>query len=203
MQINLINVGKRYNLDWIFRNIDYTFTQGECYAITGSNGSGKSTLLQIIAGYILHSEGFVHYNLNDQNLSETDCFKEISFIAPYLELIEEMTGLEFLQFHATFKTLTKSNPEILESVGLTNAANKQIRNFSSGMKQRLKLAQAFFTNTPILLLDEPCTNLDNAGIDLYHNLIKDYASNKLIVVSSNDKIEYSFCTKIIPMENYK
>ena len=92
---------------------------------------------------------------------------------------------------------------MLEKVGLHNAADKQIRYFSSGMKQRLKLAIAIFSNAPILLLDEPCSNLDKEGIELYHDLIQQYALHKLIIVGSNDPQEYSFCKHQVNLLEYK
>ncbi len=214
MQIKLTNTGKRYNREWIFRHVDYEFSSGKSYAITGPNGSGKSTLLQVIAGAVQHNEGKIEYNDIRSNIqhpassiqypvSNIDAYKYISIATPYLELIEEMTAIESLDFHATFKTLTKSIPEMLAEINLENAASKQIRYFSSGMKQRLKLAQAFFSNTPVLLLDEPTTNLDADGIALYHKLINKYAKEKLVIVSSNDKQEYSFCEEVILISNYK
>jgi ABC-2 type transport system ATP-binding protein len=123
----------------------------------------------------------------------------------FLELVEEMTAKEMLHFHAQFKPLinTISITGILKIVGLENAANKQLRYYSSGMKQRLKLAQAFFSNSPVLLLDEPTTNLDADGIALYHQLIDNYTSNKLVVVSSNDKQEYDFCKEVIAIADFK
>jgi ABC-type multidrug transport system ATPase subunit len=92
---------------------------------------------------------------------------------------------------------------ILEIIELTSAANKQIRYFSSGMKQRIKLAQAIFSDVPVLFLDEPCTNLDETGYTLYQSLIQNYASQKLVIVSSNDKAEYHFCEQVIDIKNYK
>ena len=125
--------------------------------------------------------------------------------APYLEVIEEMTATEFLKFHQKFKPLVAglSIQEILSVVGLTNAAHKQIRYYSSGMKQRIKLAQAIFSETPVLLLDEPCTNLDLEGIQLFHHLINNYTHNRLVIVSSNDKQEYGFCENTISILDYK
>ena len=114
-----------------------------------------------------------------------------------------MTAKEFLEFHAAFKPLTKSIIEILLAVGLENAANKQIRYYSSGMKQRLKLAQAFFSNTSVLLLDEPTTNLDEEGIAVYKKLWAANTQNRLVIVSSNDKVEYENCGEIISLGDYK
>lgn len=203
MQITLTNTGKRYNREWIFRHFNYEFLAGRRYAITGSNGSGKSTLLQVIAGALTHNEGSVEMKKGDQPVVEENCYRHISLAAPYLELIEEMTANECLDFHHQFKPLSVSKEEILAVISLEKAAHKQIRYYSSGMKQRLKLAQAFFCDTPILLLDEPTTNLDAEGIALYQQLITNHTYNKLIIVSSNDPQEYRFCEEVIAIGDYK
>jgi ABC-type multidrug transport system ATPase subunit len=203
--VRLNNVGKRFNREWIFRRFTYQFQSGKKYAITGPNGSGKSTLLQVIAGSLTHNEGNIEFKNEQQTTNNEQLYSYISIAAPYLELIEEMTAKEMLQFHAQFKPLINNHSieEILQTVGLQNAINKQIRYYSSGMKQRLKLAQAFFSNTPILLLDEPTTNLDADGIALYHHLINNCTFNKLVIVSSNDKQEYEFCEEVIGIGGYK
>ncbi len=206
MNIILNNTGKRYNREWIFRNLNYNFSFGSSYAITGANGSGKSTLLQIIAGASLHSEGVVEWTETpgtQKKMAAETAYLQIAFAAPYLELIEEFTANEMLAFHAKFKPLTKNTAAILQTAGLYKAANKQIRYYSSGMKQRLKLAQAFFSNTPVLLLDEPTTNLDEEGIALYEQLIQNHTAGRLVIVSSNDKREYAHCRQTIYMQDYK
>jgi len=205
MQIQLEQIGKKYNREWIFRGLSYTFQAGKKYAITGPNGAGKSTLLQTIAGSTVLSEGSIKYSIAGQEILSENAFKNLSICAPYLTLIEEMTALEFLAFHQSFKCLMPGiTPDtVLEIIGLTTAAHKQIRYFSSGMKQRIKLAQAVFSEVPVLFLDEPCTNLDETGYALYHSLIQNYASHKLVIVSSNDKAEYHFCEEVIDIKNYK
>jgi ABC-type multidrug transport system ATPase subunit len=205
MHIQLEQTGKKYNREWIFRGLSYTFQAGKKYAITGPNGSGKSTLLQTIAGSTVLSEGSIQYSTAGQTVAPENAFKNISICAPYLTLIEEMTALEFLAFHESFKSFMPGiKPSaILEIIDLTSAASKQIRYFSSGMKQRIKLAQAIFSDVPVLFLDEPCTNLDETGYALYQSLIQNYASHKLIIVSSNDKAEYHFCEEVIDIKNYK
>jgi len=132
-------------------------------------------------------------------------YQYISIAAPYLEVIEEMTVTEFLHFHQAFKPLLPalSIEEIIEATGLGNAAHKQIRYYSSGMKQRVKLAQAIFSDVPVILLDEPCTNLDSTGIALYQQLINTYCKQRLVIVSSNDEAEYGFCEAKINMIEYK
>ena len=205
MRIQLEQIGKKYNREWIFRGLSYTFQAGKKYAITGPNGAGKSTLLQTIAGSTVLSEGSIKYSIAGQEILPENAFTSLSICAPYLTLIEEMTALEFLVFHQSFKCLMPGiTPDTaLEIIGLTTAANKQIRYFSSGMKQRIKLAQAIFSDVPVLFLDEPCTNLDETGYALYQSLIQNYASHKLIIVSSNDKAEYHFCEEVIDIKNYK
>ena len=205
MKITLSNSGKRFNRDWIFRKADLIFLPGHTYAITGSNGSGKSTLLQTLAGSMEISEGSIEWKLNDTSIHADNIYSYLTIAAPYIEVIEEMNALEFLQFHQQFKPLLKvlSILEILKLVGLEKAASKQIRYYSSGMKQRIKLAQAIFSDAPLLLLDEPCTNFDATGFVLYHQLIKDFTKNKTIIVSSNDVNEYSFCENVINILDYK
>ena len=212
MQITLTNTGKRFNREWIFRHCHYQFKQGHTYAITGPNGSGKSTLLQVIAGAVMQSEGEITYtqtmnqiegSVTTNNIPPDQSYRNLTFAAPYLELIEEMTAMELLRFHATFKPLLSSPEDILKEVNLEKSAHKQIRYFSSGMKQRLKLAQAFFSRSTVLLLDEPTTNLDKEGIDLYHKLAGEHSKEKLVIVSSNDPQEYHFCKEVISISNYK
>jgi ABC-type multidrug transport system ATPase subunit len=200
-QISLIDAGKRFNKDWIFQSLNVAFEQGQHYALIGNNGSGKSTLLQILSGYTTLSKGSIEWN----NADSQTAYDQISIAAPYLELLEELTTIEHFKFHATFKSLvdTLSIQEMIQLIGLENATHKQIRYFSSGMKQRLKLALAIFSTSPILLLDEPCSNLDKEGYALYKELIQKYAMHKLIIVGSNDPEEYTFCTQQINLMDYK
>ena len=205
MKINLSQAGKRFNREWIFRNATLEFQPNFSYAITGPNGSGKSTLLQCIAGMMQLSQGTVQYTINGRRLPNEQLYKHVSFCAPYLELIEEMTLIEFLHFHFGFNNLVPGIDvkKIIAILQLQEAANKQIRYYSSGMKQRVKLAQAIFSETDAVLLDEPCSNLDLQGIDLYHSLINDYCQNRLVIVSSNDEVEYRFCKEIINIHSFK
>ena len=205
MNILLNNTGKRFNREWIFRKLNYQFLHGKSYAITGTNGSGKSTLLQIIAGATLYSEGTIEYQSAQSNkiAAAENAYKQIAIAAPYLDLVEELTATEFLTFHNNFKPFTTGFAEMLLAVGLQKAADKQIRYYSSGMKQRLKLAQAFFSETSVLLLDEPTTNLDEEGIEVYKKLWANNTANRLVIVSSNDKMEYENCNAVIKIGDYK
>jgi ABC-type multidrug transport system ATPase subunit len=205
--LELKNVGKRFNRNWIFRHLNYTFKSGTAYAITGANGSGKSTLLQVLAGATTLSEGNI-LMAKDENTTSSippeNHYRNLSIAAPYLELIEEMTLTEFLQFHFQFKPiLTDYNVStIIQFIQLKNAANRQIRHYSSGMKQRVKLAQAIFSNVPVVLLDEPLTNLDVHGIELYYQLIENFCTNRMVIICSNSESEMHFCTERLVIENF-
>ncbi len=219
MKIVFSDAGKRFNREWIFRHFTYSFEKGNAYAITGPNGSGKSTLLQVLSGSMHMNEGSMRYEARSQKsevvlrqaqdqkpeIPHEEIYNHVSICAPYLEVVEEMTLKEFLDFHHGFKPFLPgvTADSIIATLGLEKAANKQIRYYSSGMKQRVKLAQCIFSDTQIVLLDEPCTNLDIAGIELYHQLIDDHCKGRLVVVSSNDEEEYRFCKEKVDINNYK
>ncbi len=98
MRINLFNAGKRFNRDWIFRKADLTFLPGHTYAIIGANGSGKSTLLQTLAGSMEISEGKIEWQYNNTSRDADNIYSHLTIAAPYVEVIEEMTAVEFCCF---------------------------------------------------------------------------------------------------------
>jgi ABC-type multidrug transport system ATPase subunit len=205
INISLENIGRRFNRDWIFRGIDYNFTSGESYAILGPNGSGKSTLLQILNGSLSPSTGDISFLNSGDKIDIEKVFSYLSLAAPYLELIEEFSLEEVIDFHFKFKPYKEgiSKESIIELLSLPGNKNKLIRYFSSGMKQRLKLALAFCSDTPMLMLDEPTSNLDTQGIDWYLNLVEQFAQGRLTIVCSNQQHEYSFCKHTLSISDYK
>lgn len=206
MKIILDKVGKKYNYEWIFRNVNLEISPETPLAVTGSNGSGKSTLLQIISGHMLPSEGQLRFIDSTTDIKDEDVYKHISIAAPYLELIEEFTIPELVKFHLQFKKFL-GNIDLdafLEITGLYSSRNKAIKYFSSGMKQRVKLALAILSNTGVVLLDEPCSNLDAKAVEWYQNLIHDYSKSRTIIVCSNLlKHEYEFCNTFISINDFK
>jgi len=202
MEIIAGNIGKKFSKEWIFRNLSFNLKQSQSLAITGPNGSGKSTLLQILAGATPPTEGQVDYLKGKFILSPDHFYKFISFAAPYLELIEEMTIRELAEFHKGFKPFSEniSTNEFLSKIALNHAADKEIRYLSSGMKQRVKLGLALFSDTPILMLDEPTTNLDSKGTDWYLEEITKQLNKKIIIICSNQRHEYEFCEEIIKVD---
>lgn len=205
MKVELQNVGKRYNRDWIFRKFNYIFEADGRYAVTGPNGSGKSTLLQILAGSLTHNEGSLSYLIDGKQRTDHEIYRQVSIAAPYLELIEEMTLREFFAFHGNLKGWMNNFcvSDIMDIISLRYVADRQIRYFSSGMKQRVKLGQAILSDAALVLLDEPATNLDEEGIQLYNRLIADFCQGKTVIVSSNDPKEYTFCKTVIDIKVYK
>ena len=205
MKITLQNIGRRFNRDWIFRNIDYTFSPGETYAVLGPNGSGKSTLLQVLNGSLAPSAGDLKYFLGDVPVEIDAVFKHVSLAAPYLELIEEFTMDEMAEFHFKFKSYRPGMDKdaVISLLNLQGGRNKMIKYFSSGMKQRLKLTLAFCSDTPMLMLDEPTSNLDAQGVDWYLNLVQQFAADRLTIICSNQQQEYSFCKHQLNISDYK
>jgi ABC-type multidrug transport system ATPase subunit len=205
LKIRLEEASKRFQYEWVFKNLSLELTQGNSLAITGSNGSGKSTLLKCLSGAIPITSGKIEYSLDEKSISEADWFTYLAISAPYMEVPEEFSLEELLNFHFKFKKPLDSIPleEIIEKLYLSQHKSKQISQFSSGMKQRLKLGLALFSDVSIILLDEPTSNLDRKGIEWYQEMINQYAQNRTLVICSNEPREYEFCEQKIALEDYK
>lgn len=197
-------LGKRFNREWIFKDFSYRFTAGKTYGITGPNGSGKSTLLQVLWGQVPQSSGSVSYQVNGLKQPVENIFQQVSIATPYLDLIEEFTLVELLDFHFKMKKIrpqlsVKNLPELLE---LTPAKDKLIGNYSSGMRQRVKLGLALFTEASFVFLDEPFTNLDEKAIIWYKNQAN-LISGSTVFIASNDPREYENSHENIRITDYK
>ncbi len=203
LKIELINIEKKFNQELLFSGISHTFTAPCKAALLGINGSGKSTLLQIISGYLSPGKGQINYMSDGRKLAEDEIFEMVSICAPYLEIIEEMTLVEFLEYHFAFKKQRMPLNEIIRYIGLEKSKDKFIEQYSSGMKQRVKLAQAFCCDTSVLLLDEPCTNLDEDGFALYEKMLNDFTENRIVIIASNDPKETKCCTEKYFIRDFK
>jgi ABC-type multidrug transport system ATPase subunit len=205
VQITLSDIGKKFNRQWVFKGINLEISSQQSLALVGNNGSGKSTLIQIIFNFQTYSKGSINYWLNQKLLTEEELVGKISLAAPYLELFEDFTLIEMLQFH--FKLIPKqadiSLEEMISNGGLGGQENKAVKYFSSGMKQRLKLLMAVYADTPLLLLDEPCSNLDNQGIEWYRNLVQTQLKKRTIIIASNQLFEYDFCDSTLSVHDFK
>ncbi len=203
LQIVLQNISKKYSNHFILKDFSYTFNSEHSYAILGSNGSGKSTLVRMLSGLYSPSKGEIQFYHNGKKISDDKVFNHVSLAAPWSDLIEDFKLIELLEFHFKFrKTLNNiSAKEMISIAGLENASNKFIHQYSSGMKQRVRLLLAFFTQSEIILLDEPSSNLDTAGKQWYRMLIEKYSSDRLMVVASNHITEeYDFCKETIELK---
>lgn len=205
MRIEAENLGKRFNREWVFRKFNFTFEENQQYAIIGPNGSGKSTLLQVLWGQLPPSAGANSYYNRDGVIPIENIYQQVSVATPYMELIEEFTLEEMVAFHFKFKR-TRNNisvENLITLMQLEHAKKKQILNFSSGMKQRLKLGLAFYSDTSSLFLDEPTTNLDEKSIDWYKTNLKETSSSRLTLIASNVPGEYPEGAIKIDLLNYK
>lgn len=199
-------MGRRFNQEWIFRGLDYTFTRDKSYAILGPNGSGKSTLIKVLTGQLAPSEGKISYFIDDKEIDIDKVFEYVSIAAPYIELIEDFTLTELIDFHFQFKRyLPGFNAQrLIEILKMEKSAHKGVKHFSSGMKQRVKLILACATDSSLLFLDEPTSNLDVAGEEWYLELLElTKLANRLIIIGSNQEKEYNFCDERLSIMNYK
>lgn len=205
MKVELQQVGKRFRRDWILRGVDLLIEPGSRMAITGPNGSGKSTLLKMICGHLTPSKGKVNYSLASKKLELDQVYAHLAYAAPYIELIEEFSLQEAIDFHRKFKPFQHklSTKDIIALLGFERSSTNEVRNFSSGMKQRLKLVLAICSSAPLLLLDEPTTNLDAQGTEWYAELIAEFGDSRSIIVASNVETDYSFCDSAVNILAYK
>jgi len=206
MKVTTQNLSKRFNREWIFRNLNHTFSRGNTYAITGPNGSGKSTLLQVLWGQMPQSTGHLEYTGNtNEVIAIENVFKSVSIATPYMDLIEEFTLTEQLQFHFRLRKsrANLSIEEMIQRMYLEHARDKYISNFSSGMKQRVKLALAFFTEADIIFLDEPGTNLDKQAFEWYLKQLHALPAQSLVFIASNQPDEYPGSAHKINILDYK
>jgi ABC-type multidrug transport system ATPase subunit len=197
-RVLLQDVGKKFGDRWVLKNISLDITSGQRLAVEGPNGSGKSTLLQVIAGYITPSKGTVDYFSGEQKTDPESVFFHLSVAAPYLDVIDDFTLEENARFFVSHKPLLNGldTQSILSVPGLQHSNQKAVRHFSSGMKQRLKLALAIFADTDLLLLDEPLSNLDEDGYEWYKSVTEKYLGNRIVIVCTNQvKEEAFFCNR--------
>ena len=204
MEIIADGLAKRYRTHWVFRDMSLTIPSGSKTGITGPNGSGKSTLLKVLSGALPPSQGKVRYLLRDREIPLSDIFRYVSFAAPYVDLIDEMTVAESVQFHRRFRKL-KGGLDlsgVLEALGGHFRATTAIHEMSSGMKQRMRLVLALCSEAEILLLDEPTTNLDDQGQQWFHSMLNEWCGPVTLLIASNDAADMAACTNWIRLPDY-
>lgn len=202
MTLSVTGLGKRFNRDWIFRGLSAEFSTGNTYAILGPNGSGKSTLMQVLTGMVPQSEGQVQYALGSRVIPVEEIFKNIAVAAPYMDVPEEFTLQELIHFHARFKGW-EPGPDILDRMELAPARHKALKQFSSGMKQRVKLGLAMFSQAEIVFLDEPTTNFDDRAIEWYWRHLGQIHTKKLVFIATNQEHDYPAGAEVINLASLK
>ena len=204
MILRAIELSKRYGNQKVIDKFSYEFRSGNQYAITGPNGSGKSTLLSLFAGVLPPSKGKTELENNTGPIDPGSWYKQMKISAPYMDLIEDLSICETLEFYQKFKSLKKeiNCSEFCEFIELKNAGDKLIKELSSGMVQRVKLGLAFLAEGEILLLDEPCSNLDKDGFQWYSKLIKEQ-DQQLVIIFSNDPREFEHCENVIDLKSFR
>ena len=190
MKLSLVDIGKRFKFHWIFRHVNLDLSSGQVLTIKGPNGSGKSTLLKILSGFLSPSQGKVIYQEGQRSLN--DYYRHVTYAAPYVDLVDQMTLIEHLHFHNKFKSFKNnlSVEEVINVLDLENAADKAVKDYSSGMRQRVRLGLAILSESNICILDEPSTNLDAKGFDWYKSLLKEYKQDTAIVIASNESRDF-------------
>ena len=199
MEIQLSGISKRYLKRWIIKNLDHSFGPDQIYGITGINGSGKSTLIKIISGYLTATNGIIRYTLGTNEISRDKIYKHLSISAPYLEVDLDLTLREQLAFFQKFKPLVEGFDQkaTLEKIGLLEHLNKPIKQFSSGMQQRVQLILCLYADVDIILLDEPTSFLDKSGKAWFYDTLQAVKQGKVVILASNDDEDIAVCNSIL------
>lgn len=204
MKISISNLGKKYSSEWIFKGINASFETGQTVNVIGSNGSGKSTLLKVLSASELPTNGAIQYESKAVIIKADEIYKKINYCAPYVDLPEELSVREIYDFHHQFKPIKLDFQSFVELIWLQKQIHKSIKHFSSGMKQRLKLALSLLSESEIVFLDEPTSNLDEKGKSLYNELVESQKEQKLIFIGTNsDHTEMKPSNHTLNIMDYK
>lgn len=202
IQLKADNLEKRFGQKTVFSNLTIE-TDTPVLGIAGINGSGKSTLLRCLAGLLKPSSGSVQWVIDGEQIKRTNLKNSLGYAAPYIQLYEELTVRENLEFIRNVRSLNSSNSisNLLEPLGADQLLERHFGELSTGQQQRIKLAAAIIHDPDILLLDEPGSNLDEAGKEIILSLVERYKnSNRMVVIASNQEYELALCNEIIELK---
>jgi ABC-type multidrug transport system ATPase subunit len=204
ISITTEKIEKKFGKTLLFRDVNFTLVQGDSFYITGPNGSGKSTLLQILAGIQKPSSGNIIYTL-DNTVVESGYYKDyFGFTGPQVNPYDMLTSLENLRFTSSGTVDENMIIDYLEKFDLYMHRAKAVKYYSSGMKQRLRLIHALINNPQILMLDEPCSNLDSKGRDILYRILDELKKDKMLIIATNESEDINLCSKGISLEqNFK
>lgn len=189
----------------IFSDVNFELASHEGVGIVGKNGAGKSTLAKIVAALLSPTEGEIDFEVSGEKVARWRQYEFVGFVAPYLQLYEEFSAWDNLDIFRRIRGLPVSDEHILnllERVGLAQWKSDNVRTYSSGMKQRLKYASALVHEPPLLILDEPRSNLDSEGIEIVNEIMEKQIDRGILVVATNEKEDLQSCQQIIDLEIY-
>lgn len=208
IELSAENISKSYSGKIIFKNFSINLKLGDSVSILGRNGSGKSTLIKLLTGLIASNKGKVILKVNGSTVPQNLWYSQIGLISPYLNLYDELTGIENLEFFCSLRNNSRDDMKekidfYLNKVSLFDKRNEPLKNYSSGMKQKLKLIFAIINEPGILYMDEPRSNLDAEGIDIICQTAEEQKKNGILIVATNDADDIQLCEKSINIEDYK
>lgn len=189
MELLVKNLTRKFGQRTIFKNLNFQIGGGSCMAVTGPNGSGKTTLMRVLANLIQPTSGSVSYRVNQQQINKEKIFEHLGFIGPYLELYQDLTAQENLQFFSNMKGLKNNSAriaELMEKFRLKGRENDLVKTYSSGMKQRLKYVCALLSEPEMLFVDEPRSNLDEEGIRTVYEVLAAQKKERMLIIATND-----------------
>lgn len=206
MHIRLEQLSKRFDREWIVRQFSYSFSAGNCYGISGRNGAGKSTLLRLLSGHLSPSRGHISFEHNSKAIAAESLYPLLSYVGPYIELVEELSLEELIRFHFSFKPLQPGLKlqDIPDKMELSKAKKRPINQYSSGMKQRVMLGLSLYSATPLLLLDEPTITLDKQGRQWFHQQLNEQMGpDRLTIIATNVDEDLEPCDYQIDMADVR
>jgi ABC-type multidrug transport system ATPase subunit len=198
MKIELRNISKKFGKNTVLKNISEVFEPSSTVAIIGSNGRGKSTLLKIVSGYLSPDKGEVLYTASGESIVSHQVAHHISYLAPYISFQDDLTISETFNLVSDFRQILLSEDTFMEEFDLDRT--KRLADLSTGMKQRFQLGLCFYQKANVILLDEPTSFLDEKWKAKFHKLIQAFRNERLIILSSNDTMEYQDFNRIVDLD---
>jgi len=207
LSIHTKDLTKKYSGKTIFKGISFELSAGDSAVIVGRNGSGKSTLMKIIAGIISPSSGSMKFKNSGNEIEMNEVKKKLGFVSPYLNLYDELSAIENLRLFSGLKSDREVNDgelmNLLELTGLADRRNDEVKTYSSGMKQKLKISFALLNEPELLMLDEPRSNLDRSGIETMERIAEKQKDKGILIIATNDEDDLKLCSKRINIEEHK
>lgn len=202
MKVDVINIYKNFGSRKVLSNINFSVTNSLIFGVTGKNGSGKSTLVKIIAGILSANKGEVRYTIDNKVLNNLTIYQHYGFVSPYLQLYEEFSAIENIEIISKIRSIPLNESwahQLLEKFNLLDRKDDLVREYSSGMKQRLKYVVALYHKPKLLILDEPRSNLDIEGIRIVYETIKEQKLNGCVIIATNDIEDIQLCDSVLDL----